>query len=139
MRERFLTGYNNFVLPFLVGMVFILTYCVVCLVRILHQLPREDSAVAGRMRSMKPQLHDDFVVEVKVENALVEGYMREKQIDLMNYLRTNLRNDFISLRFELMQEDNEQRPVSRVEMLGDMLKNYPALAMLHKELDLELA
>lgn len=107
--------------------------------RYANQLPREESAVAGRMRSMKPQLHDDFVVEVKVENALVEGYMRDKQIDLMNYLRTNLRNDFISLRFELMQEDNEQRPVSRVEMLGDMLKNYPALAMLHKELDLELA
>lgn len=107
--------------------------------RYANQLPREESAVAGRMRSMKPQLHDDFVVEVKVENALVEGYMRDKQIDLMNYLRTNLRNDFISLRFELMREDNEQRPVSRVEMLGDMLKNYPALAMLHKELDLELA
>ena len=95
--------------------------------------------MAGRMRSMKPVLLDDFVVEVKVENALVEGYMREKQIDLMNYLRTNLRNDFITLRFELLQADEEQRPVSRVEMLGDMLKNYPALAMLHKELDLELA
>ena len=107
--------------------------------RYANQLPREDSAVAGRMRSMKPVLLDDFVVEVKVENALVEGYMREKQIDLMNYLRTNLRNDFITLRFELLQADEEQRPVSRVEMLGDMLKNYPALAMLHKELDLELA
>ena len=42
MRERFLTGYNNFVLPFLIGMVFILTYCLVCLFRILHQLPHED-------------------------------------------------------------------------------------------------
>lgn len=42
MRERFLTGYNDFVLPFLIGMIFILTYCIAGLVRIILQLPRED-------------------------------------------------------------------------------------------------
>lgn len=42
MRERFLTGYNDFVLPFVFGMLFILTYCIVGLVRIIRQLPKED-------------------------------------------------------------------------------------------------
>ncbi len=42
MRERFLTGYNDFVLPFMIGMVFILTYCIIALIRIIGQLPKED-------------------------------------------------------------------------------------------------
>lgn len=42
MRERFLTGYNDFVLPFMIGMIFILSYCAIALVRIIMQLPKED-------------------------------------------------------------------------------------------------
>ena len=42
MRERFLTGYNDFVLPFMIGMVFILSYCIIALIRIIVQLPKED-------------------------------------------------------------------------------------------------
>ena len=42
MRERFLTGYNDFVLPFMVGMAFILTWCVVGMIRVIASLPKED-------------------------------------------------------------------------------------------------
>ena len=42
MRERFLTGYNDFVLPFMIGMVFILTYCIIAMIWIIAQLPKED-------------------------------------------------------------------------------------------------
>ena len=42
MRERFLTGYNDFVLPFMIGMIFILSYCAIGLIRILKQLPKDD-------------------------------------------------------------------------------------------------
>jgi len=42
MRERFLTGYNNFVLPFLFGMIFVLSYCLIWMLRVYFQLPKED-------------------------------------------------------------------------------------------------
>ena len=42
MRERFLTGYNDFVLPFVCGMLFVIVYCLVGLVRIIMQLPAQD-------------------------------------------------------------------------------------------------
>ena len=42
MRERFATGFDPFVLPFLAGMVFVLCYCLWGIVRIMHQLPKED-------------------------------------------------------------------------------------------------
>ncbi len=42
MRERFPSGYNDFVLPFLIGMAFVISYCLFALVRILLQLPADD-------------------------------------------------------------------------------------------------
>lgn len=107
--------------------------------RYANQLPREDSAIAGRMRNMNPKLLSNYEVEVMVENNMVEQYMRSKQIDLMNYLRTNLRNDYIILRFTQAQEDGQQRTFSRLEQFNELLSRSAALAMLKKELSLELA
>ena len=42
MRERFASGFDPFVLPFLVGFFFVIGYCIVGLVRIMKQLPAED-------------------------------------------------------------------------------------------------
>ncbi|MBQ9463244.1 MAG: (Fe-S)-binding protein [Bacteroidales bacterium] len=42
MKERFASGFDPFVLPFLLGMIFVLGYCAYGIVRILLQLPRKD-------------------------------------------------------------------------------------------------
>ena len=42
MRERFLTGYNDFVRPFVFGMLFVLTYCLIGMIRLIMQLPAKD-------------------------------------------------------------------------------------------------
>lgn len=42
MREIYLSGYNNFVLPFMVGMVFVLAYCIIGALRIIMQLDSKD-------------------------------------------------------------------------------------------------
>ncbi len=42
MRGIYLSGYNNFVLPFMIGMIFVLSWCVIGAIRIIFQLGRED-------------------------------------------------------------------------------------------------
>ena len=42
MREIYLSGYNNFILPFMFGMLFVLSWCVIGALRIIIQLPGED-------------------------------------------------------------------------------------------------
>ena len=42
MRERFASGFDPFVIPFLIGMVFVLSYCLVAMVRVIFQLPKAD-------------------------------------------------------------------------------------------------
>lgn len=42
MKERFLNGYDDFVLPFMLGMIWILLYLAVALVRVIIQMPAPD-------------------------------------------------------------------------------------------------
>lgn len=42
MREIYLSGYNNFVLPFMIGMIFVLSWCIIGALRVILQLPKED-------------------------------------------------------------------------------------------------
>ena len=42
MREIYLSGYNNFVLPFMLGMIFVLSWCIIGALRVILQLPKED-------------------------------------------------------------------------------------------------
>lgn len=103
-----------------------------------QNLPKEQTAMAGRMKSMKPQISENWLIEVEVENEMVEQYMHELQIPLMNYLRTNLRNDAITLKFHITA-NNVTRAFSRTEQFKEMLEEYTALATLKEKLNLELA
>ena len=42
MRERLASGFDPFVLPFLIGMLFVLGYCLFGAIRILFELPAKD-------------------------------------------------------------------------------------------------
>lgn len=42
MRERFASGFDPFVIPFVIGMVFVLGYCLIAMVRVVCQLPKAD-------------------------------------------------------------------------------------------------
>ncbi len=108
--------------------------------RYAQNLPVEKRALTGRMKSMTPQVDTQtWVVTVKVENEMVEQYMRNEQIALMSYLRTQLRNDYITLQFEVAESDAPHRAFSRLEQFKAMLDSYSELDTLRKELDLELA
>lgn len=92
------------------------------------------------MKGMQPHVDTQtWQVNVMVENEMVEQYMHNVQITLCNYLRTQLRNDYIKLIFEIVPDNAPKRPFSRLEKFKDMMKRHPDLDLLRKELDLELA
>lgn len=108
--------------------------------RYAQQLPIDKRATQGRMKGMSLHLDTQtWQVTAEVENDMVEQYMRQEQVSLVNYLRTQLRNDDITLQFKIVADDAPKRAFSRVEKFQDMLSRWPDLEMLRKELDLELA
>lgn len=42
MREIYLSGYSNFIIPFMIGMIFVLSWCTIGATRIILQLPSDD-------------------------------------------------------------------------------------------------
>lgn len=108
--------------------------------RYAQQLPTEKKALRERMKGMHPVVDvSTWKVSVEVENEMVEGDLRREQIALTSYLRTQLRNDHITLQIDVVTSNSSHHVYSRLEQFKDMLERSPELEMLHKELDLELA
>ncbi len=42
MREIYLSGYSNFVIPFMLGMIFVLSWCIIGAIRVIMELSAED-------------------------------------------------------------------------------------------------
>lgn len=102
-------------------------------------LPREQSAIAGRMKNMEPLLLEGWRVDVPVENEQVIGYMNALKDDLLRHLRTQLRNGRITLNFRLMERKEQKRAYGRREQFALMLKRSPELRQLTEIFGLELA
>ena len=108
--------------------------------RFAMELPQEQNAIAGRMKNMRPQLMDNFVVEVPVENDQVLMLMNSIRDDLVCYLRMGLHNGKVDVRFRIIQaEEAKKRAYTRQEQRAAMLEKSPGLAVLKNTLNLELA
>ena len=108
--------------------------------RFAMELPQEQNAIAGRMKNMRPQLMDNFVVEVPVENDQVLMLMNSIRDDLVCYLRMGLHNGKVDVRFRIIQaEEAKKRAYTRQEQLAAMLEKSQGLTVLKNTLNLELA
>lgn len=108
--------------------------------RFAMELPQEQNAIAGRMKNMRPQLMDNFVIEVPVENDQVLMLMNSIRDDLVCYLRMGLHNGKVDVRFRIIQaEEAKKRAYTRQEQLAAMLEKSPGLTVLKNTLNLELA
>lgn len=102
-------------------------------------LPIEHSAVAGRMKHLKPVLLESNVVEVRVENNQVWEYMNALREDILNYLRVNLNNKNISLEFRIMEyEPSASRVYTPRERFNNMLQTNKGLKVLKEKLFLDI-
>ena len=108
--------------------------------RYAAELPQEDSAIAGRMKNMRPILQENCRVEVPVENDRVLALMNGIHDSLLRHLQRTLRNKNVTLTFRLLEEkEAKKRVYSRREQYDAMLQKSSALAYLKEELELELA
>ena len=107
--------------------------------RFANMLPAEESAMAARMKAITPVLGDDLTVSVAVENQQVLAGFRNLEGNLLQHLRTQLRNTHLQLQFHIVEYTEEApRSFTRKEQFADMLKGNAALRLLQEALKLEL-
>ncbi|MCD4736969.1 MAG: hypothetical protein K8R53_13070, partial [Bacteroidales bacterium] len=86
----------------------------------------------------EPELVEEFKIELLVDNKIQAAMIIEKKHDLLNYLRTILKNGKISLETIVNIEKKDVKPYTSKDKYNEMVKKNPMLKDLKENLGLEL-
>lgn len=90
------------------------------------------------MTANAPQLQPDFQIGVVIENPIQHDLLSSSKIDILNELRTNLRNFAIDLIPMEMKNDTTRKPYTAQEKYQAMAAKNPTLDVLRKTFNLGL-
>ncbi len=106
--------------------------------RFASALPKEQTAMAARMKNMRPTLQDNFVISVVVDNEQVAQQMNGLKVSLLNYLKSNLRNGLITLDVRILELNEPARAYSKKEQFDTLMQKSEEMRLLCKNLRLEM-
>jgi DNA polymerase III subunit gamma/tau len=90
------------------------------------------------LSSRKPVLKENYLLELTLDNRAQELTLKERKVDLMDFLRSELRNNNIQLETILVETVSQSRPYTQEEKYKAMLEKNPELKTFREALDLEL-
>lgn len=90
------------------------------------------------MTSYPPRLLNDFLIELDIENKLQEDLLNHEKIDILNFLRTELKNFSIDLKTKQVEQTQKKRLYTSSEKYQHMLEKNPNLDEFRKRFNLDL-
>ena len=90
------------------------------------------------MTANAPELQPDFKIGVVIENPIQHELLSVSKVDILNELRTNLRNFAIDLVPIKMKQDTVRKPYTAQEKYQAMAAKNPTLDVLRKTFNLGL-
>lgn len=88
------------------------------------------------MTANSPKLESGYEIEVIVENSVQEHLLVASKIEILNYLRSQLRNYFINLKTVIQTNTIVRKPVTDIEKYQAMVLKNPILETLRKDFNL---
>ncbi len=88
--------------------------------------------------NQKPVMSKPYVFELVLENKSQENIFRDDKPNLMNFLRSELKNFNIEIQTRIEEQSGSRKPYSPVEKFQYMLAKKPELADLKKRFNLEI-
>jgi len=85
-----------------------------------------------------PVMLEPYNFEVSISNKSQDNTFRDEKPDLLNYLRTTLKNFDISIQTRVDDQMVSKRPYTAVEKFQHMASKNPELVELRKRFNLEL-
>lgn len=101
---------------------------------IAKQYPNFYSILSTR----KPQLKEDFMLELIIDNKAQQLTMNDRKGDLVEFLRNELQNQKVQLSVILEESESAARAFTPDEKFKVMAEKMPALKTLKDNLELEL-
>jgi DNA polymerase-3 subunit gamma/tau len=110
----------------------------ICWKQFASTLPKEESAMAGRMMNIRPNLGKGTQFTITLDNKLVEQEIRNMKPRIEAFLRQQMQNSTISMEIVLDATQGIHRIYSRVEQFQMMEQRNNALTRLKEAFDLDL-
>ena len=90
------------------------------------------------MTANPPVLLDNFLIELLIENKIQEDLLNSEKVDLLNYLRVELKNFSIDLQTRHMEQTQKKRLYTSSDKYQHMLEKNPNLEELKRRFNLDL-
>jgi len=90
------------------------------------------------MMSNAPTLKDNYQIEVIIENKIQEGLLTTEKIDLLNYLRSTLRNFSIDIITRQIEKTDKKKLYTSTEKYQHMAEKNPSLEDFRKRFNLNI-
>lgn len=90
------------------------------------------------MTASTPTLNG-VTIEVEVENAVQSDQLKLGKIDILNFLRVELRNFALDLNVVMVEKTKDRKPYTAQEKYQAMVAKNPLLEELRKTFDLGLS
>ncbi len=111
----------------------------ICWKQFATALPKEESAMAGRLLNIRPMLNDNLTVTISIDNRMVASDIAGMRLRIEEYLRRQLQNSKLSLNIVVEETQQTHRIYSRVEQFQILEQRNPVLHKLKEALDLDLS
>lgn len=89
------------------------------------------------LSSSVPNLKDKIKINLKISNDAQQKILEENKIELMDYLRTSLKNDFIELTTDITEDIKRDIPYTPKDKFLKMIEENPSLKILQQKLGLD--
>ena len=103
----------------------------------INGLPREQMALAQRMRMLQPVVKGPSSVEITVDSPQIVSELNELKPEMEHFLRPRLKNSELELHFLLSKQETVQHIYSKQEHLKELQEKNHSLAQLISDLKLE--
>jgi DNA polymerase-3 subunit gamma/tau len=102
------------------------------------KLKNESPHLYSTLKSSRPSLRPDWIIEFSLANRVLEDELNLRKTDMMEFLRSKLRNYKIQLRTSIAENLTAMKPYTDKEKFEMLAEKNPALRTLREELDLEI-
>lgn len=90
------------------------------------------------MTSNPPTLLENFVIELIIENKVQEELLMNERVDLLNFLRTELKNFGIELATRQVENTSKKRLYTSTEKYNHMVEKNPKLEEFRRRFNLDI-
>lgn len=90
------------------------------------------------MTAYTPVLLDNYIIELPIENKIQEDLLSSEKVDLLNFLRVQLKNFSIDLQTKQIEQTQKKRLYTSSEKYEHMLQKNPNLDEFKRRFNLDL-